>query len=1142
MTEPPLHAALQHLRRAADADAVSDAELLRRFHHGGDQAAFELLAWRHQRLVFQVCRRVLPCRQDAEDAFQATFLALARRAGAVDAGRPLAGWLHTVAYHAALRVRKQTARRARFERTVAEPPAPARPDPPAPAEQAELERLLDAEIQRLPERYRLPLILCCLKGVSGEQAARQLGCPASTLATRLSRARQRLRLRLARCGLGLALLDVVLTQEAPAAERAALIAGVARAAADLRAGKVLAPAVGRLVTLADAVLRGLRLARWRLPALAALAALALVCAVAAGAFRLLPTAGQPLPPEPVLLSAPQPITIQKDDAPQLAGPRADAHGDPLPAGAVARLGTVRQWNPEGIRALAISADAKLMATASLPSHVRVWNAADGKLLLVMGPKRVKVKDVQEEVALIEQMEFSPDGKWLATLEHIRVVRVWEVATGKELYTVTGPETGVIRSFAFTPKGDQLVLGAYRGDIVVWDLATNKQTAVLKGHHSECLALAFSPDGKYLVSGGFDQKVRRWEWQAAKPEGEVVLKHDNYIIAVAASEGGKRVASSAYDGRVRVWDAVKGEEILQLDPYKQKLGVTVAQKVFLSADGKLLWAGGGLAAGCWKVDTSERVATPAGAIGWMAMTPDRKQLAIGTDRLRLWDLATGKPVVDFAGHDRLPTAAALSPDGSLAVTASQYDRAMHLWDVRTGKVLRTLRGPENGPVWLLFSADGKTLYAAGRTGPGRALGRWDVATGKELEPLDDDDTVSRVQAALSPDGKTLAVLDKSGGLRAYDLVAGKERFRARFPAAEPKELAPCPGLRFLGAGDRLAVASVVNPKEGGHTLKVGAYDVKEGKRLSEWTLLTYKLPYVGIFFEDVMAPTPDGTAVMVADQHGRVLRVTARGGDLVSEAAGTRLPSPRRSERESVLTVAVTFSPDGRVLATTNMGDTVTIRETATGGVRLKLTTDQGLVHAVAFSGDGKRLLTFGSDTTALVWDVSGAKAGKPLAEARLAAVWDDLASADAAVAWQAMQELLSSPAQLLPLAKQHLKPAPVVTEKQLDDWVRALGDTKFAVRQKATVELERAGAVAVPRLRKALADKLPLEEDQRVRKLLETLESGQPPASRLRELRAVELLERLHSPETRTLLEALAEGGAGDVVTLDARAALVRWR
>jgi RNA polymerase sigma factor (sigma-70 family) len=246
MSAARFHAVLSHLRRAAPADApgTSDAQLLVRFRTGHDEAAFELLVWRHGRMVWSLCRRLLRDEEDAHDAFQAAFLALARRAGSVGAGGSVGGWLYQVAYRAALAGRAHAARRTARERPLPESaPAARAPDPCTEAAWRELRLALDEEVSRLPERYRLPLVLCCFAGKTNAEAARELGCPVGTVESRLTRARQRLRARLARRGFPLPAVAVAVALPrtyAPACPPAALVAAAVRAAAPGAAGAVSA--------------------------------------------------------------------------------------------------------------------------------------------------------------------------------------------------------------------------------------------------------------------------------------------------------------------------------------------------------------------------------------------------------------------------------------------------------------------------------------------------------------------------------------------------------------------------------------------------------------------------------------------------------------------------------------------------------------------------------------------------------------------------------------------------------------------------------------------------------------------------------------------------------------------------------------
>jgi HlyD family secretion protein len=186
-----------HSTRTAPAEeAPGDAELLRRFARGRDDAAFTTLVRRHGPMVLGVCRRVLKRPHDAEEAFQTTFLILVRKAGSLARPDQLAGWLYGVAYRAALKVRAAAARQATHGGDAADLPAP------DPAEDAgpwdDLRDVLDEEMIALPEKFRAPLVLCYLEGMTNEDAARRLGWPAGSMSYRLARGRELLRERLRR--------------------------------------------------------------------------------------------------------------------------------------------------------------------------------------------------------------------------------------------------------------------------------------------------------------------------------------------------------------------------------------------------------------------------------------------------------------------------------------------------------------------------------------------------------------------------------------------------------------------------------------------------------------------------------------------------------------------------------------------------------------------------------------------------------------------------------------------------------------------------------------------------------------------------------------------------------------------------------
>jgi RNA polymerase sigma factor (sigma-70 family) len=242
MATAPTSPVIRYIRQLAASppvDSLSDRALLDRFLCGRDEEAFAALVRRHGTLVFGVCRRVLGNQHDAEDAFQATFLVFARRAGSIRRTDSLAPWLHGVACRIARRAKAWAARRRTCEQRVAASLAADHPDDLV---WRDLRLVLDEAVARLPEVYRAPFVLHYLHGTTVSEVARQLGCPRGTVAARLARARARLRKRLARRGLALSagVLGAVLSENvARAAVPAFLGNSTARAAALVAAGKAV---------------------------------------------------------------------------------------------------------------------------------------------------------------------------------------------------------------------------------------------------------------------------------------------------------------------------------------------------------------------------------------------------------------------------------------------------------------------------------------------------------------------------------------------------------------------------------------------------------------------------------------------------------------------------------------------------------------------------------------------------------------------------------------------------------------------------------------------------------------------------------------------------------------------------------------
>jgi RNA polymerase sigma factor (sigma-70 family) len=325
---------LRHIRTLAAAPAcLGDRQLLERFTAFRDEAAFAALVRLHGPMVHGVCRRVLGNTHDADDAFQATFLIFAGRAASVSKSESLAGWLYRVAYNTALKARGRAAARRRREQRSGDRSCA---DPLTELTGRELLGVLDEELQRLPERCRLPLVLCYLEGLTRDEAAGRLGCSPSTLKRRLGEGRQRLRGRLERRGLALsaALLTAGIGAAAVSpALAAATVAGVLLVAAGKRPD--VSAGVAALLT------RGVGARSWKAAAL--MAAVLIAGAAGALAYRA-PADARAAPPQAPAEPAKAPPSAAKEET-TLTGRVVGADGKPVGEVYVALVGMPANRHP-----------------------------------------------------------------------------------------------------------------------------------------------------------------------------------------------------------------------------------------------------------------------------------------------------------------------------------------------------------------------------------------------------------------------------------------------------------------------------------------------------------------------------------------------------------------------------------------------------------------------------------------------------------------------------------------------------------------------------------------------------------------------------------------------------------------------------
>jgi RNA polymerase sigma factor (sigma-70 family) len=1104
MSGDTLRHAVDHLRRLAGPDPAdpSDGELLTRFVRDRDHGAFAALVERHGRLVFGACRRTLGDVHLAEDCFQSAFIALARQAASLHGRSSLAGWLYTVARRAARKTRDRTHRPVILRTEV---PAAGR-DPLAEISARELYVALDEEVARLPAHYREPVLLCCLEGLARDEAARRLGWSLNALRGRLERGRALLRTRLERRGLA-----------APAALGAVLVAD---GAADAVSPTVVrATIVGcrlgseTFVTgLTRAGLRGGRVARMRI------VGAALFLAVISGAGLAVLAGGMRSAED-----GPEQSRATAGPAAIAPGCHVDGFGDPLPEGAVARMGSLRLRHP-GLHDFAFLPDCKTVVSAGKDGLLRFWDIASGRQV-----REARLPSNPGDASLLTR-----DGKLLAMNAGGKSTLL-EVATEKVLKAIPPPRADMA-FVTFSPDGKLLAEGAWDGTVRFHEWESLKQYRVTlpqrKIGKDSTYHGSFSPDGKLFAAGG--------GWEEALTVAEVATGktlHEFHCFATTSrfSPDGKTLAAACMQddkGKsgpvLRLFAADGGKELAQFPLPGEGYFFSLA----FSPDGKVL--------ACGFSDDSCVVDLASGRILYrltdrplgLSFSPDGKTLAAhNAHRLRFWNAATGKEFHEQSGDFGFTPVTAVSPDGKLLAGAGWMDQAVGLWDTASGRLLRRipLAGEKHYVNSLSYSPDGKSLFA------GQAHGFfqfWDAATGAERRTgqLKDEDNPNKpffhvYKYQVVADGKHVATVDtlydRTGGMRLanWDVATGKILSYHRHPASPRVNVWRADGRVAALAG--LDGVSIVDTETGATQVQVAGVAAVALVASADFRLLAVR---------------PSGAS---NDADSIIVLETATGKRVLTLPAG-------RPKHFAV-------SPDNRSLVTTDgallrVFDLTTAKERQRWPLPLGESDPSGggFVRALTMSPVGDRAFTLQEDGTALVWDTGTATTGSRIPnkapdERQLAAWWADLAGDDAGRAYAAVWKLGELPGSIfLPFLREHMQEVPGPDTKEVRQLVKDLDSDSFDVREKAQKRLEELGGTAETELRAALSK----DPSPDVKRRLETLLASRPlPATSpktLRRLRAMQVVERLGSPEARPILADLAEGGAHPAEKYEARAALER--
>jgi RNA polymerase sigma factor (sigma-70 family) len=1110
-----LHALARH--------RLSDGELLRCYLVAGDEEAFAEIVRRNGPLVLRACRHVLGETTAAEDAFQATFLLLARKGRRLTPDGSLAGWLHAAAVRIAGDARRADWRRRRRESAAGE-----RARVSSPSEELmwrEVRQRLDAELAALPEKYRLPLVLCYLQELSYEEAARWAGCSTGAFRGRLERGKKILRERLARYGLPVATPILLLGQPSPAP--AALCQGtLATVKSGLSGGAV--PAT--VATLAGS-------------AISLKAKLLSLAGVLLAVFGFAWASQDELSPGPKTKDAPAAPAETQPATPAKKG--MDGRGDPLPPRAVARFGTRRFQVP--IWPLPVSAregKAYLVYQPGLGERGRAdfrWlDAATGKLLEVwpvpLGPvydaetgrpRKGRTDEGQTLVAL------SPNGRWAV---------------------FTDPRVAYLGMRALQEKPDRSF------NLYVYDLTAKKKVKDLRAQREDSEYVpswaCISEDGKWLATRG--NPVRLWDVTAGK---QVWSRKD----AAQAIE----VIGFTADNKQLVLCGSNDGTIVVVDTAGAKVVRTIATKLFDRRRGTLVSPDGGAVVMrlvdpwetvIWDLNSGKQMQSlehPGKRLEAWAFSPDGKTFgcAEGSDRthvaVRDWPSRKVRRKFDL-GRSGVYTLF-ISADNRTLNVVFLGEQTLHRYDLESGKALPVPGETHRGQVVGVEVAPDGSIVSLGSD---KILRTWDLASGRQTRQVPLDWAPAEVPFALSRDGKLIALADDSRSAVAIFDRDGKRVRRIDTANQKIDQVVFSPSARFLAGSGRDAKI-------------VRVWDTATGKTVAEFPAGkgVWWSPTVDFAFspdERYFAATADGKVQfwetsgwrwveglseyfsgMAFSPDGRMLACGSNRDTMVWEVATRKLRIKLGGKGD--WNWSSRFSPDGRLLARLTRADTVEVWDVLSGR---QVATFQGHDHRVtafAFTSDGRHLITASNDCTLLAWDVAGAvaaaRAGQKTpapTEKDLTDSWKDLSSPDAQKAFTAIRILVDASQRATELVRAGLKaPAPMdaaIVRQLLAD----LGSDTFAVRQRASQELKARGEMVEMPIRQFLAGKPSPEARKRADQLLDAILRAPASPERLRQLRAIEVLEKIGSEGAREVLRQLAKGPPEAPLTRDATATLRR--
>ena len=511
----------------------------------------------------------------------------------------------------------------------------------------------------------------------------------------------------------------------------------------------------------------------------------------------------------------------------------------------------------------------------------------------------------------------------------------EALNQKTEYNRLEKHNGFVVSISFSPDGKTLASGSWDNTIKIWDRETGKEIRTLHGHDDAVYSLSFSPDGKTLASSSADNTIKFWNVDTGK-EIRTLTGHTNYIFTVSFSPDGKTLASSSADKTIKLWNVDTGKEIRTFTGH-----TNFVMNVTFSPDGKTLASSGwDKTIKLWNVDTGKEIRTLTGHTNFvyaLSFSPNSKTLASGSNdkTIKLWNVDTGNKIRTLYGHDYYVFSLSFSPDGQTLASGSA-DNTIKLWNLKTGKEARTLYGHDDSVRSVSFSSDGKTLASGSWD---NSIKLWNIEASKTIHSLQGHDNAV-YSTSFSPDGKTLASGSLDRTIKVWNLETGKE-------------------IHTLQGHNGYIYSVSFSPD--GKTLASTSWD----STIRLWNLETEKTIYTFLGHKrpvNSISFSPDGKTLASGSNDKTIKLWNVDTGKEIRTIQGDHKPIN-----------SVSFSPDGKTLASGSNDKTITLWNVDTGKEIRTLQGHHKPINTVSFSPDGKTLASGSLDKTITLWNVDTGK-------------------------------------------------------------------------------------------------------------------------------------------------------------------------